>query len=234
VSRWCSASKFQHPFDADLPAIIELLSIMQRVTDARKRVGYERKSRALDRLINSFDRDLQTSIANTTVKANERRAGRDLAGKHRLGMVLFLYQYCRIIIHSFGHKAESKDTAPQTKASVYVATCMEAAFALLDLWMEYMHSTGHVRYAPDFFFVGAGFAGAFLLELLSPHIAPTLDAQQRARVMDVCDAVVKKLRAAAVDESHVPHSYAVFLEGALSKAVPEPPIPAPASAYPVH
>ena len=44
---------------------------------------------------------------------------------------------------------------------------MEAAFALLDLWMDYMHSTGHVRYAPDFFFVGTGFAGAFLLEVSS-------------------------------------------------------------------
>ena len=33
-----------------------------------------------------------------------------------------LYQYCRIIIHSFGHKAESKDTAPQAKPSVYVDT----------------------------------------------------------------------------------------------------------------
>ncbi|KAI9435735.1 fungal-specific transcription factor domain-containing protein [Lactarius indigo] len=232
ASRWCSASKFQHPFDADLPAIIELLSIMHRFTDCMKRVGYEKKSRALDRLISSFDRDLQTSIANTTVKANERRAGRDLAGKHRLGMVLFLYQYCRIIIHSFGHKAEAKDTAPQTKPSAYVDTCMEAAFALLNLWLEYMHSTGHVRYAPDFFFVGTGFAGAFLLELLSPHIAPTLTTQQRARVINVCEAVVKQLHVAAVDDSHVPYSYAVFLENALQKAVPEPPIPAPA--YPVH
>ncbi|KAF8266004.1 hypothetical protein EI94DRAFT_1734029 [Lactarius quietus] len=228
VSRWCSASKFQHPFDADLPAIIELLSIMQRFIDSMKRIGYERKSRALDRLISSFDRELQTSIANTTVKANERRAGRDLAGKHRLGMVLFLYQYCRIIVHSFGHKAESTDTAPQTKPSAYIDTCMEAAFALLDLWMEYMHSTGHVRYAPDFFFVGTGFAGAFLLELLSPNIAPTLGAQQRVRVINVCKEVVKKLRAAAIDDAHVPYSYAVFLEGALDKAVPEPPIPAPA------
>ena len=42
---------------------------------------------------------------------------------------------------------------------------MEAAFALLELWTDYMHSTGHVRYAPDFFFMGTGFAGAFLLEV---------------------------------------------------------------------
>ncbi|KAH9068022.1 hypothetical protein EDB83DRAFT_2314835 [Lactarius deliciosus] len=234
ASRWCSASKFQHPFDADLPAIIELLSIMHRFTDCMKRVGFEKKSRALDRLISSFDRDLQTSIANTTVKANERHAGRDLAGKHRLGMVLFLYQYCRVIVHSFGHKAEAKDTAPQTTRSAYVDTCMEAAFALLDLWLGYMHSTGHVRYTPDFFFVRTGFAGAFLLELLSPHIAPTLATQQRARVIGACEAVVKKLHAAAVDNSHVPYSYAVFLENALQKAAPEPPIPATAPAYPVH
>jgi hypothetical protein len=51
---------------------------------------------------------------------------------------------------------------------------MEAAFALLDLWMEYMHSTGHVRYAPDFFFVGAGFAGAFLLEVRRRSLTPLL------------------------------------------------------------
>ncbi|KAI0263263.1 hypothetical protein BC834DRAFT_325863 [Gloeopeniophorella convolvens] len=228
ASRWCSTSKFQHPFDADLPAIIELLSIMHRFTEAIKRVGFQvcadKKSRALDRLIATFDRDLQTSIANTTVQAN-RRLGRDLAGKHRLGMVLFLFQYCRLIVHSFGQKAEMTDPAPQTKPSTYVSTCMEAAFNLLDLWMNFMHSTGHVRYAPDFFFVGTGFAGAFLLELLSPHIAPTLTASQRGQVIDVCEAAIQKLRAAAVDEAHPPHSYAVFLEGALDKAVVEPPLP---------
>ena len=45
------------------------------------------------------------------------------------------------------------------------AQCMEAAFALLDLWLNYMHSIGHTPYAPDFFFVGTGFAAAFLLEV---------------------------------------------------------------------
>lgn len=227
ASRWCSASKYQHPFDADLPAIIELLSIMHRFTAAIPRVGFEKKSRALDRLITTFDRDLQTSVANTTVQANKRLAGRDLAGKHRLGMVLFLYQYCRLIIHSFGHKAELNDPAPLSKPSSYVAICMEAAFALLDLWLNYMHSTGHVPYAPDFFFVGTGFAGAFLLELLTPHTSPTLAAEQRAHIIDLCRVVVEKLRVAAADEAHAPYSYAVFLESALRKAVSEPPIPAP-------
>ena len=42
---------------------------------------------------------------------------------------------------------------------------MEAALALLELWLNYMHSIGHVPYAPDFFFVGTGFAGAFLIEV---------------------------------------------------------------------
>jgi hypothetical protein len=42
---------------------------------------------------------------------------------------------------------------------------MDAAFALLELWTDSMHSIGHVPYAPDFFFVGTGFAGAFLLEV---------------------------------------------------------------------
>ncbi|KAH9969384.1 hypothetical protein BGW80DRAFT_1461677 [Lactifluus volemus] len=230
ASRWCSASKFQHPFDADLPAIIELLSIMHRFTEAIRHLGLESCIGSFD---STFNRELQTSIANTTVKANQRRTGRDLSAQHRLGMVLFLYQYCRIIVHSFGHKAESADSAPQMKPSVYVSTCMDAAFALLEIWVNSMHAIGHVPYAPDFFFVGTGFAGAFLLELLRPHIAPTLSAEQREKVISVCKTVIGKLRAAAADEAHAPYSYAVFLEGALEKAVVDPPIPAP-TARPAH
>jgi len=229
ASRWCTESKYQHPFDADLPAIIELLSIMARFMEAIRRVGYEKKSRALDRLIATFDRELKASIANTTVKENKRRTGRDLAGKHRLGMVLYLYEYCRIIVHSFGHKAESNDSAPLMRPSCYVETCMEAALALLNLWLKDMHSIGHVPFAPDFFFVGTGFAGAFLLELLRPHIAPTLTAEKRTLVIDVCKNLIEKFRSAAADDTHAPHSYAVFLEGALKKAVPEPPTPSPTS-----
>ncbi|KAI9455377.1 hypothetical protein F5148DRAFT_1226132 [Russula earlei] len=227
ANRWCSTSKYQHPFDADLPAIIELLCIMQRFTEAIRRVGYEKRSRALDRLISGFDRDLEKSIANTTVQAHKRHAGRDLSAKHRLGLVLFLHRYCRIIIHSFGHRAESADSAPLIKPSTHAATCMKAALDLLDLWMDFMHSTGHMRYAPDFFFVGTGFASAFLLELLRPHIAPTLTAEERTHVIEVCWAVVEKLHLAAADDAHTPHSYAEFLEDALKKAVAEPPIPAP-------
>ncbi|KAH9957520.1 hypothetical protein BC827DRAFT_1270211 [Russula dissimulans] len=227
ATRWCSASKYQHQFDADLPAIIELLCIMQRFTEAIRRVGYQKKSRALDRLIASFDRDFKKSLANTKLRANQRRADRDLAGKHRFGLVLFLYHYCRIVIHSFGHKAESADSAPLMEPSTYVANCMEAALDLLDLWMNHMHTAGHMPYAPDFFFVGSGFAGTFLLELLKPHIAPTLTAEQRAHVIRVCKAVVEKMHLAAADDAHTPHSYALFLEGALKKAVPEPPMPSP-------
>jgi len=226
ATRWCSASRYQHQFDADLPAIIELLVIMQRFTDEIRRVGYQKKGRALDRMIASFDQQFKKSMANTKL---QRRADRDSAAKHRLNLVLFLYHYCRIVIHSFGHKAESTDSAPLMKPSIYVANCMEAALDLLNLWMDDMHSTGHMPFAPDFFFVGSGFAGAFLLELLKPNIAPTLTAKQRTHVIGTCKAVVEKMHLAATDDAHAPHSYAVFLEGALKKAVPEPPIPAPAT-----
>jgi hypothetical protein len=48
-------------------------------------------------------------------------------------------------------------------------------------------------------------------------------------VIDVCKTLIEKMRSAAADEAHAPHSYAVFLEGALKKAVPEPPVPSPTS-----
>jgi hypothetical protein len=49
-------------------------------------------------------------------------------------------------------------------------------------------------------------------------------------VIGVCKELVEKLRMAAADDAHSPHSYAVFLEKALNKAVPEPPTPSTTSA----
>lgn len=66
-------------------------------------------------------------------------------------------------------------------------------------------------------------------QLLSPHIAPTLNAEKRTHVIDVCKKLIEKLRIASADEAHAPHSYAVFLEKALKNAVPEPPTPSPTS-----
>jgi hypothetical protein len=66
-------------------------------------------------------------------------------------------------------------------------------------------------------------------------MSPTLAVEQRKRIISVCKTVIEKLRAAAADEAHAPHSYAVFLEGALEKAVAEPPMPAPiAKPAPIH
>jgi hypothetical protein len=54
-----------------------------------------------------------------------------------------------------------------------------------------------------------------------------LAAEQRAQIVDVCKVVVARLRMAAADETHAAHSYAEFLEGAISRAVADPPMPAP-------
>lgn len=37
-----------------------------------------------------------------------------------------LYEYCRLIIHSFGHKAEMSDPAPMSKLSSYVVVVRTA------------------------------------------------------------------------------------------------------------
>jgi hypothetical protein len=52
-----------------------------------------------------------------------------------------------------------------------------------------------------------------------------LTVEKRQRVIDVCKEFIEKLHMAAADDAHAAHSYAVFLEGALKKAIPEPPMP---------
>jgi hypothetical protein len=64
----------------------------------------QRKSRALDRLITTFDRDLQTSVANTTVQANKR-----LAGRGELQSVPPGCQAFTLVIYRFGWEAPAWD-----------------------------------------------------------------------------------------------------------------------------
>ncbi|THH20961.1 hypothetical protein EW146_g528 [Bondarzewia mesenterica] len=229
-ARWCSASNFQHPFDAHLPAIIELLRIMNAFVDAVAEVDRYHGASRLDALASVIDVFARKLSASSLEKAGMTSGGvnlheeNEMADELRMGMVTYLLHYCRLIVFSHGLQNElkgcdvsSSDGSIAGAESLYLERSMEAAFALMDVWTRRLIPTGLVKYAPEFFFVATGFAGAFLIKLLHPRLARTICDQQRAKVHAVASSIVHTLASdeVAIDGQHAPKSYSVFLSGLL-------------------
>ena len=86
-----------------------------------------------------------------------------------------LLEYCRLIVISYGLQSEIASNALKVEGkSRYLEQSINAAFALVDAWLKRMVATQFVKYAPEFFFVGTGFAGAFLVKVRFASISPCL------------------------------------------------------------
>ncbi|KAI0062961.1 hypothetical protein BV25DRAFT_1803108 [Artomyces pyxidatus] len=218
-SHWCSSSKFQHPLDADLPVLIELIRIMQRFMDIMQNFD----AHALQVIGTTTSRDISNivDVFEKELRASGERYHRDTQEKLRIGMVSYFLQYCRLMIFSYGFRSETGDTAPVSRPSLYLAPCIDAAFSMLSIWKDHMLTTGHMKYAPDFFFVGTGFAGAFLLKLLHPRFTSILGPDERTRILHLENVLIKLLASdeLAVDDQHAPRLYSVFLGGFLNSVL---------------
>jgi hypothetical protein len=61
------------------------------------------------------------------------------------------------------------------------------------------------------------FAAAFLLNLLRPKFAHLLSEQQADTIVSLIEQIIPVLNEAAIDETHMPRSYAKFLSSLLDK-----------------
>lgn len=97
-----------------------------------------------------------------------------------------------------------------------------------------MLPTGNMKYSPEFFYIGAGFTGAFLLrvstfsvchsiysslirtcvQLLHPSLAETIDRNKRMKIYHVAQKLIDSLSSevVAIDEEHTPKQYSIFLQ----------------------
>lgn len=103
-----------------------------------------------------------------------------------------------------------------------------------------MLPTGNMKYSPEFFYIGAGFTGAFLLrvspfpnpslftaltrtcvQLLHPSLAETIDQNKRVKIYNVAQRLISSLASpvVAIDEEHTPKQYATFLEELMRNMV---------------
>ncbi|KAI0041669.1 hypothetical protein FA95DRAFT_1565152 [Auriscalpium vulgare] len=212
-TRWCSESKFRHPLDAELPTLIELIRIIHRFNDSVGSLGPRAlQTRNLPSIIEAFQHELRRAVDHYSTA---------MSGKLRVGMVAYFQQYCRLIIFSFGLRSETTADAPITKPSMYLASCIDAAFSLLRIWKDHLLLTGHMKYAPDFFFVGTGFAGAFLLKLLHPRFVAVLGDEERLQILTLEETLIRILASdtIAADDQHTPRLYAAFLDSFLKNVM---------------
>ena len=76
-----------------------------------------------------------------------------------------------------------------------------------------MVPTGNMKYSPEFFYIGAGFTGAFLLRLLHPSLSNVVDRAKRQKIVHTAQRLITSLNSenVSIDEEHTPRQYATFL-----------------------
>ncbi|KAI0311245.1 hypothetical protein OF83DRAFT_1177779 [Amylostereum chailletii] len=209
LAEWASSSRFQTESDLGLPGIIGLLRIVRSfsstVQSSAAAVSNPMQKNNVGRLIDSFDAKLLGSASaiqdvNTPVLL--------------IHMASYLRQYCRLVVFWFGFQVEQKSRSSSAR---YLLRGMDAAFDLLNTWTRELSGTGHMGYAPDFLYAGAGFAGTFLLKLLHPNFKALTTDEQRKDMVDMVQNTIRTLGSdeIAADEQHAPHQFSVFLDNLL-------------------
>ncbi|TFY73388.1 hypothetical protein EWM64_g10624, partial [Hericium alpestre] len=166
-SRWCSGSNFQHPFDGGLPDIIELQRIMNRFMEIAKPPApcpLSRSSLTVPGIVDSFAAELSASSISRHIKSKSSSLDGDIADNLRTGMAIYFLQYCRLLVFVFGLQSELESKPLDLAQSKYLPKCLEATSSLTNAWTQQLGATGQMKYAPDFFFIATGFAGAFLIK----------------------------------------------------------------------
>ncbi|EIM80246.1 uncharacterized protein STEHIDRAFT_150792 [Stereum hirsutum FP-91666 SS1] len=223
AEHWCSSSTFQHPYDVHLPVIISFLRIMNGFIEAVSNIPLhlQRDETHVTAKIKEFyDRvDLLVKVSlKRGMRGQDERD--DMAMILREGMIAYLGHYCRLIILSYGYQADLGGSASVSQAT-FLAGCIDACFQLVDVWTNQMLPTGNMKYSPEFFYIGAGFTGAFLLRLLHPSLAETIDQNKRVKIYNVAQRLISSLASpvVAIDEEHTPKQYATFLEELMRNMV---------------
>lgn len=98
----------------------------------------------------------------------------------------------------------------------FLLQSIQAASSVLNIFVEKLVPTGFLRFAPDCYYVFAGFASAFLLKLTQPKFHNVLESSQRSRIFELVGRLVKALSHIG-DEKSTPALYSKFLKSLLKK-----------------
>lgn len=124
--------------------------------------------------------------------------------------------YLRLVVLAVGFQEATKHQLQ--KDSPILKLSLEAGLSVIQITVERLFPTGHLRHAMDANFLYVSFAAAYLLNLLRPRFLSLLDEYAVDEIISNVRGLIDVLRSkkVALHGRHTPVLYAQFLESLLN------------------
>ncbi|KAG7452580.1 uncharacterized protein BT62DRAFT_977217 [Guyanagaster necrorhizus] len=209
---WYKASRHNLPFDVHLCAYVQIIVIMAQW---RKRIG---EGSLRQRIRDDFD------VVSAAIETEEH-----LDRELRLWVSRYdeeysynrkITAYLRLVVLAVGFQHAAKSGL--SRDSEVLTRSIDAARSVIQITVERLYPTGHLRYAMEANFVYVSFAAAYLVNLLRAKFLPLLSQEVQEEIIYSVNKLIRVLASdkVALDGRHTPALYSRFLANLMARNVP--------------
>ncbi|KIK59748.1 hypothetical protein GYMLUDRAFT_44187 [Collybiopsis luxurians FD-317 M1] len=136
---------------------------------------------------------------------------------YRANTTEMITAYLRLVILAVGFQQAFKSGI--SRQSEVLKHSIEAAMTVIQIMVERLYPTGHLKYAMEANFLYVSFSAAYLLNLLRPKLLPLLDENTQEDIIFTVKRLIDVLGSTdvALDGRHTPALYSRFLIGLILK-----------------
>ncbi|PVG04452.1 hypothetical protein CPB86DRAFT_693451 [Serendipita vermifera] len=147
---------------------------------------------------------------------------------YRLAIAKFYYNYSMLVVNSFGLQNAFERTP--VDMAYFFGRVHTAATACCLVMRDELAPAGFLRYGTDSHFVLTSYAVLTLLKLVRPEFRGFIDNE--SKILDLVGDMAEAMQSVAVNKTHTPHLYSVFLRALLASKMEtsRPPSPNPNAA----
>ncbi|SJL00326.1 uncharacterized protein ARMOST_03639 [Armillaria ostoyae] len=221
---WYKASRKNLPFDVHLCAYVQIIVIMAQWRkcigegNLRQRIrdGFDIVAAAIE-TEEHLDRELQLWVS----RYDEEYSYNPLQiCAYRGSTTHMITAYLRLVVLAvaFQHAAKSG----LSRDSEVLTRSIDAARSVIQITVERLYPTGHLRYAMEANFVYVSFAAAYLVNLLRAKFLSLLSQEVQEEIIYSVNKLIRVLASdkVALDDRHAPALYSRFLAKLMAKNVP--------------
>ncbi|KAF5391352.1 hypothetical protein D9757_002023 [Collybiopsis confluens] len=137
--------------------------------------------------------------------------------RNRKSSSFWITSYLRLVILAVGFQHTFKSGI--SRQSGVLKNSIEAAMTVIQIMVERLYPTGHLKYAMEANFLYVSFSAAYLLNLIRPKLLPLLDENTQEEITLTVKRLIEVLGSSdvALDGRHTPAVYSRFLVNLLEK-----------------
>ncbi|KAJ7470689.1 fungal-specific transcription factor domain-containing protein, partial [Mycena latifolia] len=223
-----SSLNMNSPFDVHLCAYVSFMLLMaewRRIVEESKTVGKTKSE--LDIVASSIQAQSKLSQEQSYWAS---RFDRELIihplpiCAYRANTTQMIAAYLRLVILADGFQYAVKKGL--SSDSDILRLSVDAAQTVIQIALDRLYPSGHLRYAMDANFLYVSFASAFLVNLLRPKFLPLVKEDTQQNIVRLVSRLINVLRSdsVALDGRHCPALYSRFLSSYWPSTISHLPI----------